>query len=80
MNNPNGQVKEVLYPVAGEDTLKSLLKEYKSSGLAYQKQVHKILRSSYSNHYRRMLPKILDALTFVRTTLSIAQYWMLWIG
>lgn len=64
LNNPNGQVKEVLYPVAGEDTLKSLLKEYKSSGLAYQKQVHKILRSSYSNHYRRMLPKILDALTF----------------
>lgn len=64
LNNPNDQVKEVLYPVAGEDMLKSLLKEYKSSGLAYQKQVHKILRSSYSNHYRRMLPKILDALTF----------------
>ncbi|MGR5174832.1 hypothetical protein [Vibrio owensii] len=34
LNNPNGQVKEVLYPVAGEDTLKSLLKEYKSSGIA----------------------------------------------
>ncbi|OEF94889.1 hypothetical protein A142_15690 [Vibrio splendidus 12E03] len=23
LNNPNGQVKEVLYPVAGEDTLKN---------------------------------------------------------
>ncbi|WP_141119390.1 hypothetical protein [Pantoea stewartii] len=64
MNNPEGLVKEVVYPVAGEDTLKSLLKEFKSSGPAYQQQVHKILRSSYSNHYRRMLPKILDALTF----------------
>lgn len=53
-----------MYPIAGEDTLKSLLKEFKSSGPAYQQQVHKILRSSYSNHYRRMLPKILDALTF----------------
>lgn len=64
LDNPNGLVKEVVYPVAGEDTLKSLLKEYKSSGPAYQQQVHKILRSSYSNHYRRMLPKILEALTF----------------
>lgn len=63
LDNPNGLVKEVVYPVAGEDTLKSLLKEYKSSGSAYQQQVHKILRSSYSNHYRRMLPKILEALT-----------------
>ncbi len=25
---------------------------------------HRHLRSSYSNHYRRMLPKILDAMTF----------------
>lgn len=64
LNNPEGRVKEVVYPIAGEDTLKSLLKEFKSSGPAYQQQVHKILRSSYSNHYRRMLPKILDALTF----------------
>ena len=64
LDNPNGLVKEVVYPVAGEDTLKSLLKEYKSSGPAYQQQVHKILRSSYSNHYRRMLPKVLEALTF----------------
>lgn len=64
LENPNGLVKEVVYPVAGEDTLKSLLKEYKSSGPAYQQQVHKILRASYSHHYRRMLPKILEALTF----------------
>lgn len=64
LDNPNGLVKEVVYPVAGEDTLKSLLNEYKSSGPAYQQQVHKILRSSYSNHYRRMLPEILQALTF----------------
>ncbi|HAK4778374.1 TPA: hypothetical protein H2C15_004738 [Salmonella enterica] len=60
LNNPNGLVKEVVYPIAGEDTLK----EFKSSGPAYQQQVHKILSSAYSNHYRRMLPKILDALTF----------------
>lgn len=36
LNNPEGLVKEVVYPVAGEDRLKSLLKEFKSSGPAYQ--------------------------------------------
>jgi hypothetical protein len=30
--------------------------------------VHTVIRSSYSNHYRRMLPQILDALEFLPTT------------
>ncbi len=64
LDNPDGQVKDVVYPVADEETLNNLLKEYKSSGLTYQQQVHKIIRSSYSHHYRRMLPKILGVLEF----------------
>jgi hypothetical protein len=80
LDNPNGLVKEVVYPVAGEDTLKSLLKEYKSSGPAYQQQVHKILRSSSSNHYRRMLPKILEALTFCSNNTQHRPVLMPWIG
>ena len=62
--NPEGTVKEVVYPIAGEETLNNLLKEYKSQGPAYQYHVHTIIRSSYSHHYRRMLPKILETLTF----------------
>jgi len=62
--NPEGRVKDVVYPVAGENVLQNLLKEFKSSGTGYKQQVHKIIRSSYGNHYRRMVPKILDALTF----------------
>ena len=62
--NPEGRVKDVVYPVAGENVLQSLLKEFKSSGPGYKQQVHKIIRSSYGNHYRRMVPKILEALTF----------------
>ena len=64
LNNPDGRVRDVVYPVADKETLKNLLKEYQSSGPAYQQQVHKIIRASYSHHYRRMLPKILDALEF----------------
>jgi len=64
LNNPDGHVKDVVYPIADEETLKNLLKEYKSSGPTYQQQVHEIVRSSYSHHYRRMLPKILGVLEF----------------
>ncbi len=62
--NPDGLVRDVVYPVAGENTLQNLLKEFKSSGPGYKKQVHKIIRASYSSHYRPMVPKILENLEF----------------
>jgi len=40
------------------------VKEYRAQGPAYRHHVHTLVRSSYSHHYRRMLPLILDALTF----------------
>lgn len=64
LENPDGRVRDVIFPVADIETLKSLQQEQKSSGPTYQRQVHRIIRSSYSNHYRRMLPEILTALTF----------------
>lgn len=64
LEHPDSLVRDVLYPVVGEQTLVELVKEYKSTGPAYKKHVHTIIRSSYSHHYRRMLPKILETLTF----------------
>lgn len=64
IGNPDGIIKEVVYPVVGEQTLRDLVREFQSTGPAYQKKVHTTLRSSYSNHYRRMLPPLLDALEF----------------
>ena len=64
VDEPEGVIQDVLYPVVGLETLKDLVKEFKASGPAYQKVVHTVIRSSYSNHYRRMLPQILDALEF----------------
>jgi TnpA family transposase len=64
LENPDGRVRDVIFPVAGVETLKNLQQEQKSSGPTYQRQVHRIIRSSYSNHYRRMLPEILTALEF----------------
>jgi TnpA family transposase len=62
--HPEGTIREVLYPIVGEQTLSELVKEYHSKGTIYRRQVHSILRRSYSHHYRRMMPPLLDALIF----------------
>lgn len=64
IEHPEGQIKEVLYPIVSPETLRDLLKEFKASGTEYKKTLHTVIRSSYSNHYRRMLQPILDALEF----------------
>jgi hypothetical protein len=69
LQQPEGVVREVLYPVVSEQTLSDLVKEYRSNGPTYRRHVYTILRASYSGHYRRMLPPLLDALDF-RTNLA----------
>jgi len=64
LSNPDGTIKEVLYPIVSEETLDALVQEYRSHGPAYRQHVHTLIRSSYSHHYRRMLPLILQALRF----------------
>lgn len=64
VGNPEGTVREVLYPVIGEQTLKEVVKEYKGSGPAFRLNVHARLSSSYRGHYRRMLAPMLEALEF----------------
>ena len=64
VKNPEGTVREVLYPVVGEATLKELVKEYKGSGPAFRLNVHARLSSSYRGHYRRMLTPLLETLEF----------------
>lgn len=61
---PDESVRAVIYPVAGEQTLRDLLKEFKATGPAYTQQVYTVMRASYSAHYRRIVPLILGALEF----------------
>ena len=64
LNKPDGTVKDVIFPVVSEATLKNLVKEYKSTGNAYRERVYTVMRSSYSGYYRRILPLILNQLEF----------------
>ncbi len=64
VDHPLGIVNEVIYPVVGEETLKDLVREFKSTGFVYQREIHASMRASYSTHYRRILTPILHVLTF----------------
>jgi TnpA family transposase len=61
---PDGVVREVVFPVAGEQTLRDLVKEWKATGPTYRTTLRTVIRNSYSGHYRRMVPKVLQALEF----------------
>jgi len=62
--SPDGVVSEVLFPIVNEDTLRNLVAEHKASGPALRGQTRSYLRASYSRHYRRTVPLLLEALTF----------------
>ena len=57
-------VREAVYPVVSQATLRDLVAEFKSSGPTYQRAVKTTLRGSYTNHYRAGLIKLLAVLQF----------------
>ncbi len=64
VEHPDETVREVVYPIANEKFLREVIREYKARTPAFRKQVHIIMRASYSHHYRRMVPEMLDILDF----------------
>ncbi|MER7134641.1 Tn3 family transposase, partial [Streptosporangium saharense] len=61
---PDDTVRQVVFPVIGEDNLRNLVAEYKSSGSTYRRTVQHTYRASYSNHYRKGLIRLLEVLEF----------------
>jgi TnpA family transposase len=64
IGHPDETVRRALFPVVGEGTLRDLVREAKANKAAFDTRVRTVLRASYSNHYRRGLPKLLAALSF----------------
>jgi Domain of unknown function (DUF4158) len=64
VDKPDGTIREVVFPVVSEQTLRNLVKEYKAGGSGCQQQVQKAMRGPYIKHYRRMVPVILKHLAF----------------
>lgn len=70
ITHPDDTVRQVVFPVASEQTLRDLVQEGKATG-AYDQQVQTTMRKSYAHHYRRMLPLLLKVLSFASNN---AQY------
>ena len=64
LDKPDGIVREVVFPVVSEQTLRDLVKEWKATGPTYRITLRTVIRNSYKGHYRRMVPQILQALNF----------------
>lgn len=64
LDQPDGIVREVVFPVVGEQTLRDLVKEWKTTGPTYRTTLRTVIRNSYKGHYRRMVPQILETLEF----------------
>lgn len=64
LEHPDEKVRAALYPIVGEATLRDLVAEAKATARTRQDQIRVTLESSYTGYYRRMLPKLLGALSF----------------
>jgi hypothetical protein len=73
VGQPDGVVREVIFPVAGEQTFEALAREAKALGTPQSRRIHTVVRASYGSYYRRMMPKLLAALDFCSTTARIAR-------
>jgi len=60
---PEGTVKNVIYPAVGEKTLEDLIQEVEMVD-QHERQVKVVTRASYSHHYRRIVPALLEVLSF----------------
>jgi len=64
LSNPDGVVRDVVFPIVSEATLRELVKEWKATGPAFRNTLWTFIRSSYQSHYRQMVPQLLEVLDF----------------
>ena len=64
VEDPDGTVRDVIYPAVGEQTLHDLVREAKATGPTYRTTLRATIRSSYRGHYRRAVLDLLAALDF----------------
>ncbi len=64
VEEPDGTIRDVIFPRVTEGTFRDLVAESKASGPQYRVWYHYVMRQKFARHYRRMLPLVLDHLTF----------------
>jgi hypothetical protein len=59
--HPDETIRKEIFRVMSEEQCKAIVQEYKTKG-GYHQQVYLCMRSSYRNHYRRMVPLLVNML------------------
>jgi len=70
LQNPEELIKDAIYPIATPELLHNILKDLNHQGATYREKVFTVMKSSYSKHYRRMVPEILRVLEFKSNNIS----------
>ncbi len=73
VDQPDGVIKGIVYPVVSQKMLQNLVDEFKTLGVNTEQQVHESMRSSYGSHYRRMLMPVLERLNAGVSISAIAR-------
>ena len=60
---PAGRICDVIFPIVGREKLTAIIKESQAKG-TLDRRIYKVMRASWANHYRRMLPSLLSVLEF----------------
>lgn len=63
VEQPDGIVREVIYPVANTDTLQQIITEQEAAAI-YDVELQQTARRSYARHYRQMVPPLFGVLSF----------------
>ncbi|MFT8347293.1 Tn3 family transposase [Gluconobacter oxydans] len=63
LDEPPGRICDVIFPIADSAKLSAIIKESQVKG-ALDRRIYKVMRASWANHYRRMLPELLSVLQF----------------
>ena len=63
IDDPDGRICDVIFPVVGKEKLAAIIKESSAKG-ALDRRIYAVMRNSWANHYRRMLPSLLSVLEF----------------
>ena len=71
LSDPEGTVQEVIYPVANEAQLETVVESLGEGGKSFKERLHAKMRRSYTRYYRRLLPLILKALEFRSDSLNL---------
>ena len=64
VENPDGNIRDVIFPKVKEETFLSLVAEKEASGPQYQLLHQRFMKQKYAHHYHRMLPLVLENITF----------------